>query len=298
MKCKHCDNQAIYDKHVFCKEHFISYYLKKVDKVAKYLKGKKVLIAVSGGKDSLATAHSLISFPHIKKDLFYINLGIDDYSNEGEEICRRFSQITNIPLIVYRLKEKNRFGVPQLKDYADRFTREKVCAVCGLVKRYILNRYAFENDYDFIITGHNLDDELSFLIQSIQSQDVDQILRTGKITKSIKDKKLVGRAKPLYFISEKENRLYCMLNNIQYYHDICPFSTENIQLKIKEIMNDIELKLPNFKLNTLKTIMKMKTTSYKNNIDVVLCGKCGYPTSTNICKFCRVVDKMEIKNDN
>ena len=50
-------------------------------------------------------------------------------------------------------------SVPEAASLSSR-GRGKPCSVCGLIKRYIMNRVAHDHGYDVIATGHNLDDDI------------------------------------------------------------------------------------------------------------------------------------------
>ncbi|MCD6589749.1 adenine nucleotide alpha hydrolase family protein, partial [Candidatus Woesearchaeota archaeon] len=225
MKCRFCNKKAIYEKERLCEEHFIKYYEKKIQRVvdSARLKDKKILIAISGGKDSVAAAVALHSLG-INFDLFFINLGIPGISEESRRVVEQLAEILEKRLIIYNLEEKEGFSIRDVHRNIGKIKWFKnTCSICGVIKRYIMNKYAYENNYDYIITGHNMDDELAISFLNLYSQQLEQLKRTGKIIPSIKEKRLVGRVKLLYHLTEEENLLYVKIKNMPYTKMKCPY---------------------------------------------------------------------------
>ena len=83
MKCKICGKEATvylnYPRMRLCKEHFIAYFERKIERTIKKYKmvspEENILIAFSGGKDSAAVAHVFKKLGYSITGL-HINLGI------------------------------------------------------------------------------------------------------------------------------------------------------------------------------------------------------------------------------
>jgi tRNA-5-methyluridine54 2-sulfurtransferase len=104
MKCTVCKEPAVIDvrRHNanFCGEHFLRLCR---DQVAKAIKefdmispGERVLVAVSGGKDSLAVWDILRELGY-DADGLYLGLGIGDYSDESGRQARAFAAASPAP---------------------------------------------------------------------------------------------------------------------------------------------------------------------------------------------------------
>lgn len=290
MRCKLCSQKAIYTPLRFCKEHFLAYYEKRVRKYfeSTHTRNVKVLIAVSGGKDSSALAAVLSSLGEefgLELALFIIDLKIPNYSEKGVKIVKELSKEYDIPLIVEDLAEHPKI----IPDFAG--LGKKPCSQCGVVKRFLLNKMAVEHGYDFIATGHNLDDEFYFCMHNLLHRNVDQLRRQQKILPPKPKNKLAGRLKPLYYLTEKENRLYCLLKSIPHDADECPFSKGNPQVRFKEEFAAI---LRDQKKNVLKSVLKLQEAHEAVEGDekdqLHDCPSCGYPTtSKNQCVFCTIM---------
>lgn len=278
MRCRLCREKAVLREPKFCKNHFLNYYKKKIKYYLKQfpIVGKRILIGLSGGKDSAALASILNEVKHelgFEIGLFTINLGIGDYSKKSLLKVKELADMLDIELIVYN--SKSEFKINN--------TNGKPCSPCGVIKRYLLNKIAFENNYDYVATGHNLDDEYFFLMSSLTKQNLVQISRHRKGLLSRIKFKLVGKLKPLYYFTEKENMIYCLIKGLPIYNQECPYSEGSPQLKFK-----LETKLTRQeKLNFMRSIHKIKKED-DFNPELNACKICGYPTTKKTCLYCRL----------
>jgi len=278
-----------------CKKHFVEYIQRKVRKTCeKYEllpeKGK-LGVAISGGKDSLACLHLLNTLFKHKLLAIHINLGINSYSGMCSQICTNFCKEMGIDLVTLELKKEYGFSAKDLK----RIDR-KVCSLCGVVKRYLINKVAHENGCKYIATGHNADDEASLIMMNFLSGNIEQMARLGPKTQSVEELRLVGRIKPLYRNLEFENKLYCDISGIQYVKMLCPVASisEQKQYQMKDLLNTLEKRMPEIKLRIITNFLKkIKPVLKQPKMEVKTCKLCGYPTITDVCKFCRIVDKLK-----
>ena len=98
MKCRKCGEKASVNmrqhKLALCKEHYLEWVPEQterfIEKYEMFSHDEKILVAVSGGKDSLSLWDILIRLGY-HADGLYIGLGIDagvDYSGEFASSCR------------------------------------------------------------------------------------------------------------------------------------------------------------------------------------------------------------------
>lgn len=290
MRCTLCKEKAVYAPLRFCKEHFLAYYEKKVRHYVDraHCAGTSILIGVSGGKDSSALAvllNELADEYKLRLGLLCIDLKIPDYSDEGVRIAQALAERTGIRLHVVTLADLPK-ATP---DFAGK--GRKPCGPCGTIKRYLLNKAAVEEGYEYVATGHNLDDEFYFAMHNLFHRNVDQLRRGQKVLPPRPELKLSGRVKPLYYLTEKENRLYCLLKGIPHDADECPFSTDNPQIAFKKQAAFAR----DEKRNLLKSIEKLQQPAPEIPIGEEAgslhgCPSCGYPTtSKNDCVFCKLM---------
>src|SRR5256886_7055733 len=178
MKCRKWGGTAVLElrRHnaAFCAPDFLDFFRNQVrEAIRKYRmleKDEHVLVAVSGGKDSLALWDVLLDEGYSTTGL-YLDLGIFDYSVESRAKCETFAAARGVPLIVRSVAEEVGAPVPVIKDV----TRRPPCSGCGLSKRYLMNRVALDHGIGVVATGHNLDDEAATLFGSIAHWQTDAL---------------------------------------------------------------------------------------------------------------------------
>ena len=180
MKCRKCGGAAVLElrRHnaAFCAPDFLEFFRNQVREAIRKHRmlspAEPVLVAVSGGKDSLALWDVLLDEGYPATGL-YLDLGIFEYSVESRAKCEAFAARRGAPLIVSRVAEEVGAPVPVIKQV----TRRPPCSGCGLSKRYLMNRVALERAFPVVATGHNLDDEAATLLGSVLHWQTDALAR-------------------------------------------------------------------------------------------------------------------------
>jgi uncharacterized protein (TIGR00269 family) len=297
VKCRKCGEPAILElrRHnaAFCVPDFLGFFKNQVrEAIRKYRmfeKDEQVLVAVSGGKDSLALWDVLIDEGYRTTGL-YLDLGIFDYSVESRAKCDKFAAARGVPLLVTRVAEAVGAPVPVIKDV----TRRPPCSGCGLSKRYLMNRVALEQGIAVVATGHNLDDEAATLLGSVLHWQTEALSRQAPALPST-HAKLVRRVKPLYRLSERETAAYAFLRKIDYIVDECPFAAGATSIAHKETLSRMEDASPGAKHNFLFGFLDKGRPAFERAEAVALneCARCGQVTTGTICAFCKLADQVK-----
>ena len=297
MKCRKCGGTAVLElrRHnaAFCAPDFLDFFRNQIrEAVRKYRmldKDEHVLVAVSGGKDSLALWDVLLDEGYRTTGL-YLDLGIFDYSVESRRKCEAFAAGRGVPLIVASVAEEVGGPVPVIKEV----TRRPPCSGCGLSKRYLMNRVALDRGIGVVATGHNLDDEAATLFGSIAHWQTDALARQSPALPST-HAKLVRRVKPLYRLSELETSAYAFLRRIDYIVEECPFAKGATSIAHKEILNRMEDASPGAKHNFLFGFLEKARAAFERAEAVELreCARCGQVTTGTICAFCKLADQVK-----
>jgi len=275
-----------------CFDCFVSFFKKRIQRTIErfkmFSKEDKIVVAVSGGKDSIALAKVLKELGY-NISLVHINCKIEenDYSIKSQQKVEEFAQKENLSLRIIDLKKE--IGV-DIKT-ASKIAKKKICAVCGMIRRYLLNKNAKE--FDVLCTGHTLDDEVGTLLSSLIFWKEEFLQRQYPILKE--EQGLKRKAKPLCFTFEKETEIFCKILNLPYLSSRCPFR-KGSYVFFKEIIKKINEQMPSSILNFYKGFLKRKRRFAfltKNN-NLAPCEKCGYLTSAKICSFCRLKEKIRI----
>src|SRR5207247_8204527 len=198
MKCRKCGDPAALElrRHnaEFCSPHYIEFFRKQVREAIRqhrmFTADETVMVAVSGGKDSLALWDVLIEEGYQTAGL-YLDLGIFEYSVESKAKCEAFAAARGQKLIVERVADAMGAPIPEVQ----KATRRPTCSACGLSKRYLMNRAAVEHGYPVIATGHNLDDEAAVLFGNVLHWQTDALSRQSPALASTHPK-LARRVKP------------------------------------------------------------------------------------------------------
>ena len=297
MKCRKCGNAAVLElrRHnaAFCGPDFLEFFRNQVrEAIRKYrmfTPDEPVLVAVSGGKDSLALWDVLIDDGYRTTGL-YLDLGIFDYSVESRAKCEAFAAARSVPLLVRRVADEVGAPVPVIKSV----TRRPPCSGCGLSKRYLMNRAALDEGMPVVATGHNLDDEAATLFGSVMHWQTDALPRQSPALASTHPK-LVRRVKPLYRLSERETAAYAFLRKIDYIVDECPFAKGATSIAHKETLNRMEDASPGAKHNFLFRFLEKARPAFERAEAVVLneCTRCGQVTTGTLCAFCKLADQVK-----
>ena len=243
-----------------------------------------IAVALSGGKDSVLTLHALKGYQEfLDFDLVAISVdeGIKGYRAHGIDAAVNNARELGIELIQKSFEDEG-FA---LDDIYQEF--KSACIPCGVFRRNILNKTAYEVGASKIATGHNLDDEIQSFLMSFARGDTIKFSKFGPELDVIHPK-LVPRIKPLWNTPEKDVGTWAILNNIEIHLDECPYSHLSLRAKIKEFLNVNEDAYPGLKKNIMESFQKILT--FENDISTNLneCEVCGEPTSSNICKACEI----------
>jgi len=262
----------------------------RIDHERMFRRDERVLVAVSGGKDSLALWHTLLQLGY-QADGMYIRLGIGDYSRRSQAKSEAFAERHGLTLHQVDLKDDHGFTVPDLLD-----TRSgKPCAACGTVKRYHFNKVAADLGYPVVATGHNLDDEAATLLGNVVHWNTDYLGRQGPVLESTHPR-LVRKVKPLYRLSERETAAYAIISRIDYILEECPMAKGAKSLAYKDLLNALEEEQPGAKHRFLVGFLKegraaVRTGGFDQAADLHECARCGQPTTGDLCAYCRMADR-------
>ncbi len=305
MKCKKCGGKAVINMRQhnmgLCKDDFLTWLpeqtQKFIEKYKMFTPNERILVAVSGGKDSLALWDILLKLGY-QADGLYIALGIDEgigYSAESQRLTEKFANEHDLNLHIVNLAADYETDIPTLAKETKR-GKDKPCSSCGLVKRHEMNRIARDFGYDVLATGHNLDDEAAILFSNTLQWNGDYLLRQGPVLDARDG--LARKVKPLFRFYEREMAAYALLRGIEYIYEECPFAEGSTSTYYKELLNQLENQSPGSKQHFYTKFLaaKKKGLFAKPTTEIVpelhLCPTCGQPTSSTVeCSFCRMMTK-------
>lgn len=302
MKCTVCKAPAVMDvrRHNgnFCRDHFLRLCRDQTAKAVKDFDmlspGDRVLVAVSGGKDSLAAWDLLLELGY-EADGLYLGLGIGGYSDASGDAARAFAEARGLHLVEVDLPRDHGFDVPS----GAKAARRVPCSACGLSKRHLFDDAARRGGYDVVVTGHNLDDEAAVLFGNVLHWQADYLGRQLPVLPARHG--FPKKVKPLVRLAERETAAYCVLRGIDYQVEECPMAEGNKHLGYKAALNQIEATSPGTKHDFYFGFLARASARFTPDAEaeqggLVACSRCGSPTPGHeeggeVCAFCRLVER-------
>ena len=292
MHCAFCHEPAVLvAPKPRCKQHFLHYFEENVkDTIKRYKllnKKERIVIGCSGGKDSTSLLYLLHKWGYDVTALA-IDEGIAGYRDATLDSLKKFCKDNHILLRIYSYK--NHFGL-SLDDALLKIPNTTPCRVCGVWRRYLLNKHAAS--FDKLATGHNLDDEAQSIFMNLIKGNVSVAARIGPSTGVVKDKKFTPRVKPFYFCTEKEVAAYSFLMQFPVDFSECPNAAGRFRAEVRTLLNEFELKYPGSKRrlveNFLTQLPALKEQATKT---MHTCIRCSAASSKEVCNACLFAEQI------
>jgi tRNA 2-thiocytidine biosynthesis protein TtcA len=197
--------------------------IKAVKERSLVCEGDRILIAVSGGKDSSVLAWALSSIrPALKinYELAAIHISTDFCACCKKAVLRKRLEEWNIPFtdlfvpVIYRLKEGKKMN----------------CYWCSTQRRLELIKYAVENGFNKIALGHHLDDIIETFFMNLCSKGT---LLAMPILLNYR-KYPVSLIRPLAFLEEKQIIACAAQKNILKAACTCPYGQNSERGKMRK----------------------------------------------------------------
>jgi len=279
-----------------CRKHFLSWFERYLERTIRtfrmFTRRERILVAVSGGKDSLTLWQALVNLGY-EADGLFVYLGIEEnsFSLLSRRAVEAMAERLGRPLHVVDMKSELGFTIPDLR----RKTR-KYCSMCGTVKRHYLNSLAKRLGYSVIVTGHNLDDEASSLLGNLLNWNLKYLSRKYPVLPA--ERGFVRKAKPLCRHYERDIRLYAELHRLPYLAESCPLSEEAIRPFYAELMDQLEERAPGTKLRFYLDYLRKALPLFAEHKEefmereLVVCERCGEPAVGSPCLVCRLREEF------
>jgi len=252
----------------------------------------KITVACSGGKDSTATLYLLNKFGY-SVDALTIDLLIGEWSRKNLENVKKFCKKYGVKLHVANMRKEFGSSICYIRSGIQEKMKLSNCMICGVIKRWLLNKRARELGATKLATGHNLDDEAETVMMNLFTGNPELSLGLGPEAGVINDKKLVQRIKPLYFCTNEEVRKYSEMMNFPVLYEPCPCSTGTFRRDVRKRLGELEKQNPEIKINIVENFLKLLPIlrkNYKSDGKLRYCKNCGEPSRKDICKRCELIE--------
>ncbi len=302
--CKTCQSKPVIklqSGRSLCKGCFIKYFEHKAKKtIAKFelLEEKdRIAVGVSGGKDSVAALYLLNGVAKRHKGMgvtaVTIDEGIKGYRattlKQAAALCKKLG----VKHEVYSFKKEFGYSLDEMV----KKLKMNPCTICGIFRRYMLNKYARKLKVTKMATGHNMDDEAQSIVMNQFRSNVEGSARLGPKTGLVEDTKFVRRIKPFYFLTEKEVLLYSFLKKLPFSSVECPYAHDAYRSEVRDMLNEFELKHPGVKNNVINSFLiilpLLKKHYTRDTTKIKSCNKCKEPSASSVCKACELIGQLK-----
>jgi len=268
-------------------------------------KKDKILVACSGGKDSTTILYILNKFGY-KPEAITVDAVIGNYTKQNTENLKIFCKKHNIKLHIVSFRTEFGYSLCYLRSILkQKGNNWNSCTICGVLRRYLLNKYARQLKATKLVTGHNLNDEAQSIIMNLFKNNIEILAKLGPINGVNKNKKFIPRIKPLYFISEEEVIKYSKQMKFPVKYGHCPCRVGVYRCTIDNLLTNYEKpnpetskKIVNWFLSISPLLKKQfKSKTQNNNFDSSLkqkyCTNCKEPSKKDICMTCQILEKIK-----
>ncbi|MDD5417899.1 MAG: TIGR00269 family protein [Candidatus Nanoarchaeia archaeon] len=251
-------------------------------------KKDKIIVACSGGKDSTTCLYILNKLRY-NVEAMTINLGIGKYSDDNTNNISKFCETIGVKLHILDMKEHYGGSICYLRSGIQSKVNLSNCTICGVIKRWMLNKESRRLKADRLATGHNLDDEVENVLMNFMNGNPELSINLGPKTGILKDKKFVERIKPLYFCTNAEIKEYSEKHTFPVIYEPCPCSAGTYRREIRKHIGELSAKYPEIKQNLVENFLRILPViqkKYMYNRELRYCELCGEPSNRQICKRC------------
>jgi uncharacterized protein (TIGR00269 family) len=254
-------------------------------------KRDKVITASSGGKDSTTTLYLLNKFGYNAEGLI-IDLLMGKWSRKNLENIKSFCRDRKIKLHVIDMRKEFGSSMCHIRMSIQSKTKFSNCMVCGVIKRWLLNKKARELGATKIATGHNLDDEAETVLMNFFTGNPHLSIGFGPKTGITSDEKFVQKVKPLYFCTNEEVRRYSETMDFPVLYEPCPCSAGSFRRETRKWLGEMEKQCPEIKANIVRNFLKLLPVlreHHSSKGELKYCKICSEPSRSDICRTCEMM---------
>lgn len=231
-------------------EKLLHYALKAIRDFKMIEKGDRVMVCLSGGKDSYTLLKLLQMIRLEWRNSFDIFSYTLDQSQPGwdDSHMRRWIEAHHIP---YEIETRDTYSVvkrviPEGQTY---------CSLCSRLRRGNIYRYAEDNGYNKVALGHHRDDLITTLLMSI--------LYAGQIKsmppKLLSDNKKHIVIRPLTYCQENDIKAYASEQQFPIIPCTLCGSQENLsRKKVKKLIEQLAAENPKVPSNILHAMQSVQ----------------------------------------
>ncbi len=266
---------------------------KTIEKYGLFTKKDKILVACSGGKDSTTAIYILKKLGYDVEAL-HIDSGIKGFSEIHVANITKFCSEQKIKLHLLSFKEEFGYSLCYIKSILhSKGIKLKSCTVCGVLRRYMLNKHVRMLGAAKIVTGHNIDDEAQSIMMNFFRGNLELAARLGPVTGLVQDKHFIPRVKPFYFVPESELEKYSRQHNFPVKYEDCPCRQDAYRKEIADALDVFGDKVKSAIVANFLNQLPLLKKKFKTAKHPKLCRYCGEPSRKEICQTCNIIELLK-----
>ena len=191
----------------------------------------KILVGLSGGKDSLILLHALHDLKRRSPVKFSLSALTVKLSGLETSALEEYCEAQNIP---YTVIEQDIIGIIHARN------EKSPCSFCANMRRGIISSWAAQNGYNKLALGHTLDDAVETFFMNL--------LHSGR-AKSFQPKSLMTRTgvtviRPLVLATESAIIDEAKRLAMPVIKTSCPFAGHTERQRIKDYISELRVRVP------------------------------------------------------
>ena len=207
--------------------------------------GDRLLVGVSGGKDSLTLVHVLRDLQRRSPTHFSLAAAtVDPLTPEyNPSLLQTYFKNLGIP---YHL-----LSVPIIQIAKKHMSRPSICAFCSRMKRGILYSFMKQNGFNVLVLGQHLDDICESFVMSAFQNGVLNTMKAHYVTSQS-----LRVCRPLVYVREKVLAEFATLNHLPVIVENCPacFVAPKERHRVKLLLAQQEYEYPHIFQTLLRTL--------------------------------------------
>ncbi|MBR6689782.1 MAG: tRNA 2-thiocytidine biosynthesis protein TtcA [Bacilli bacterium] len=229
-----------------------SKFVKAVQEYELIKENDKIMVCISGGKDSFLLAkcfQEIIRHGKFKFDAHYVVMN-PGYKLENLELIKSNAEQLNIPIEIF---ESDIFEV------VDNISSESPCYLCARMRRGFLYSKAKELGCNKIALGHHFDDVIETTLLSMFYGSEIKTMMPKLHSTNFEGLELI---RPLYLVKEEDIISWANHNELRFLNCACKFTEKNSndfensskRKEIKQLIKDLKKVNKNIDHNIFKSL--------------------------------------------
>lgn len=203
----------------------------------------RVLVAVSGGKDSLVLLEALSAlrnYHFLQFEIEAIHINVEDVSYEVDR--EKLKQLSDSLCVNLHFKS--------IRADIESRGKKSPCFICSWHRRKELFSFAVENGFQKLAFGHHMDDAVeTLLINMAYHGNISSL--PGKLNMF---EGTIQSIRPLILLSNKDTSEFARIRNYPQLKHECPFEDKTYRTKARDFIKQLEIIHPKAKSNLFKSL--------------------------------------------